>query len=213
MSNTTKNKRKIIPTILLLALLVGLPAISWMYMKKGFNWRKEAISEFGNYGKIPSANLIWPDGTKEDRLDQKVTVVHLFGNNPDLTEANKNIINTCEELFKQFHETQMFRLAVISDGGTSEFKSYLQTHPSNIDHMTWVWVNGGMEKWGGVVQNGYEMYKKSTGDSNVKHYFALADTTGMIRRYYDALDPAEVKRMVQQIAILLPVVDEKVKKE
>jgi hypothetical protein len=212
MSNTT-NKRKIITAIALFTLLVGLPGISWMYMKKGFNWRKEAISEFGNYGKIPAANLIWPDGTKENRLDQKVTVVHLFGKDPDLTEANKSIINTCEELFKQFHETHMFRLAVVSDGGTAEFKSYMQTHPSNIDHMTWVWVNGGMEKWGGLVQNGYEMYQKAAGENNAKHYFALADTSGTIRRYYDALDPEEVKRMVQQIAVLLPVVDEKVKKD
>lgn len=211
MENKPTTRRKIVIGAALLLLLVGLPGMSWLYMKKGFNWRKEAISEFGQYGKIPAANLIWPNGDKENQLARKVTVVHIFGENPELTEANKSIINTCEDLFKQFHETHEFRIVLVNDGGSTDFKSYVQTHPSNLDHVTWVWVKEGTQKWRPIVHTGYQMFQRATGASAADHYFALADTSGMIRKYYDATDADELKRMVQQIAILLPVVDEKVK--
>jgi hypothetical protein len=179
-----------------------MPAISWMYLSNGLDWHKKAVAELGDYGHVQPAFIIWPTGEKQDRLDSKVTVLHIFGENPDLTNDNKKIIDTGEELFKQFEKSEYFRLCMIAEGGTSEFRSYAQTRPS-ADYATWVWT-GGLGSWRTILENGYESYRVKTGAKSVPQYYGLADTSGMIRRFYNALDEEEVKRMVQQIAILLP---------
>jgi hypothetical protein len=54
------------------------------------------------------------------------------------------------------------------------------------------------------LQNGYESFCLAEKQKPAAAYYALADTSGTIRRYYDALDQSQVDRMVQHIAILLP---------
>lgn len=187
---------------MIFVILIILPALSWVYLSRGLNWRKEAVAELGSYGQIRGAYIAWPDGTKEDRLKSKVVVLHIFGENPELTPINKKIIDTGEELFKQFGRNEHFRMAMIAEGGTAEFRSHVQTRPS-IDYVAWVWT-GGLGSWRTIVENGYQSFALKTGAKPMTEYYALSDTAGVIRRYYDAADDEQVKRMVQQVAILLP---------
>ncbi len=202
-------RRKIIIGAILAIILLGFPAASYLYMRNGYNWRKQAVSELGQYGKIRPAYLIYPGGERQNRLEGSVTVVHIFGKNPELTEANKKIIDDGERLFNQFGQMgdktirRDFRLAMIAEGGTSEFVSHKQTRPS-VDYATWVWM-GGVDDWRVVVDYGYTQFCKEEGVEPVAEYYALADTSGQIRRYYDALDEKQVGRMVEHIAMLLPV--------
>jgi hypothetical protein len=194
--------RKIYIAAGLFLILVALPAVSWIYLRNGLNWRKEAIAELANYGKIGKATIIWPDGAWEDQLKSKVVVVHVFGENPDLMDANRQVLDTAEKLFNQFGKTNEFRLAMIASGGTAEFRSYFQKMPS-AEHATWVW-SGGLGSWRTIMENGYESYCLAEDIKPDPVYFALADTSGTIRRFYNALDQKQVDRMVQHIAILLP---------
>lgn len=187
----------------LFLILVALPAVSWIYLRKGLNWRKEAVAELADYGKIGKVPIIWPDGTSEDQLKSKVVVVYIFGENPDLTDKNRQILDTAEKLFNQFGKTNEFRLAMIASGGTAEFRSYFQKMES-AEHATWVWA-GGIGSWRAIMQNGYEYYCLAEDIKPDPEYFALADTSGTIRRFYNALDQKQVDRMVQHIAILLPL--------
>lgn len=196
--------RKIYIGAALFLILIGLPAISWIYLREGLNWRKAAVAELASYGHVAKAPIIWPDGTVDDQLKSKVVVVHVFGENPDLTESNRNILDTDEKLFNQFGQNPEFRLAMIASGGTAEFRSYFQKMPS-AEHATWVW-SGGLGTWRIIMENGYESFCLAEKTKPVPEYFALADTSGTIRRFYDALDPKQVDRMVQHIAILLPTV-------
>lgn len=194
--------RKVYIAAALFLILVGLPAVSWIYLREGFNWRKTAVAELGSYGKIRGAYIIWQDGTKEDLLKSKVVVLHVFGENPDLTDANKTIIDTGERLFNQFGKNEHFRLAMVAQNGTAEFRSYAQTRPS-ADYATWVWT-GGVGSWNTIIANGHDMFCRAEGYSPIAEYYALADTSGVIRRYYNALDDKQVERMVQHVALLLP---------
>lgn len=213
MDNSEEQKpsrsRKIVVAAILFVILIVLPVGSYLYMTYGFNWRKQAVAELGEYGKIRPAFLIYPGGERQNRLESSVTVVHIFGKNPDLTDANKKIIDDCEQLFSQFGELgdksirADFRMAMIAEGGTAEFISYKQKSPT-VDYATWVWT-GGVDDWRVVVDYGYQQYCKKEGVEPVPEYYALTDTSGQIRRYYNALDPKQVGRMVEHIAMLLPV--------
>lgn len=188
--------------IILTLLLFVLPGLSWIYLSGGYNWRKEALSELGVYGKIRSAPVIYPDGTRIDQVAGKICVVHVFGEEPDLTPENLRILDTNEKLFEQFKESPYFRLVMITEGGTAEFVSAMQTKNS-ADHACSVYT-GGVQSWSTTLNNGYETYIAQSGARPAKTWYALADTAGTIRRYYDAMSDEEMDRMVQQIAILLP---------
>lgn len=194
--------RKLFIFAALFIILIALPAGSWFYLKSGLNWHKAAVAELGDYGKIRGAFIIFPDGEKRDQLKGEVVVIHIFGDSPDLTEANKKIIEVDKRLYDQFGQNEFFRMAMIAEGGTSEFRSEVQKIPS-IDYVTWVWT-GGLGSWRTIIENGYESFCLAEHTSPVPEYFALADTSGKIRRFYNALDEKQVGRMVEHIAMILP---------
>lgn len=201
--NSAPSKQKTILRGAILALiLVVLPAISYYYMKSGYTLRKEAVGKNANFGKVRSVPVIYPDGTKEDQIKGKVCVIHNFGESPDLTSDNRKILDTSEKLFNQFGSNPNFRLVMIAKDGTAEFRSHFQKMDS-ADFVTWAWTSA-MGSWRTIIENGYESFYKSEGVSPVKDYFAVCDTSGQIRRYYNAVDDKEIERMVQHIAILLP---------
>lgn len=207
MSEQVSLKRRIFVSAVLVVLLGVLPAISWFYLRGGLNWRKQAQIELQNYGKIRGAQVIYPDGTKENMLTEKVCVIHYFGASPELTFENKYILDTGERLFKQFGyksgtQHDDFRLVMIAQGGTAEFRTHAQTLPS-ADFANWVWT-GGVGSWRTILVNAYDLYCQQNKVQPVSHYYALADTSGTIRRFYDATDEKEIGRMVEHIALLLP---------
>jgi len=201
-------KRKIITAIALTMVLVVLPAISWLYLRDGLQWRKDAKAELGSYGKIRGAFIIYPDGTKENQLAESVCVIHNFGSNPELTEENKQIIETNKRLYDQFGKMAngmprpFFKIVMVYEGGSAEFRSEVQKIPS-IDYATWV-VMGGLGSWTTILKNGYEKYILEKEVDPYKEYYALADTSGQVRSFYNALDEKQVIRMVQQIALQMP---------
>ncbi len=207
MSETVSSKRKIFIFCILFLILVVLPAGSWYYLRGGLNWRKQAQAELQDYGKIRGSFVIYPDGTKENELKDKVCVLHFFGANPELTPANQHILDIGQRLVQQFGykpgaTSDYFRLVMIAEGGTADFKTHAQTLP-NADLVNWVWT-GGLGSWNTILANGYDLYCQQNDITPAAEYFALSDTSGKIRRFYNALDDKEVGRMVEQIALLLP---------
>ncbi len=202
-------KRRILTIAALTLVLFVLPAISWFYLQNGLQWRKDAVAELGFFGQIRGAYIIYPDGTKDDQLKESVCVIHNFGENPELTEDNKRIIETNKRLYDQYGKMpdgsprHYFKIVMIYEGGSAEFRSEIQKIPS-IDYATWVVVAGGLGSWGTILNNGYEKFALERKTKQHKDFYALADATGQIKCFYNALDEEQVTRMVQQIARILP---------
>lgn len=201
--------RKILTALALFVVLVVLPGISWIYLSDGLQWRKDAVAELGSFGQIRGAYIIYPDGSKENQLGESVCVIHNFGANPELTEENRQIIETNKKLYDQFGKMSdgtprpFFKIVMIYESGSAEFRSAVQTIPS-IDYATWV-ITGGLGSWGTILNNGYEKFTIERKVSPDERVYALADPSGQIRCFYDALDDKQVNRMVQQVALMLPV--------
>lgn len=202
-------RRRAVIMGLLFIILVVLPGISWLYLRNGLNWHKKAVAELRYYGQIRPAYFILPTGEKFNDLENKVCVVASLGVNPDLTEGNKRILDVGERLFNQFGKMSDetirpdFRIVIVCEGGTAEFTSYYQKLPS-YDYATWT-KTGGVGAWETILKNQYEKFCLDEGiKTPATSYFALTDPAGNIRRFYDVMDDAQVNRMVEHIALLLP---------
>lgn len=199
--------RKVFVFIVLGILLFGLPAMSYIYLKKGFEWRVDAQSELKDFGKLPELPVIWQDGSNEDMIDGKLCVIYNFGENAELTTTNKSILDTGEELVKQFgfkpeSVRNDFRMVLVRGNESYDFRNYRTARPS-ADLANWL-TTGSVGTFSKIMTEGFNYYCTSEGVTPYPHYFAVADTSGIIRRFYNADDKAEIDRMVQQIAIIIP---------
>ena len=53
-------KKNVVGTLVVLFLLVGLPAISFYYLQRGYEYRKEILDTRGDYGKMPDLGDLTP---------------------------------------------------------------------------------------------------------------------------------------------------------
>jgi hypothetical protein len=199
--------RKVIAFGAIGLLLFGLPLMSYVYLSKGFKWRMDAQSELKDFGKMPKQPMVWNDGSHEDMISGKLCVVYNFGQHADLTDVNKAILDTGEELIKQFGYNREsvrndFRFVMVRGTESYEFKGYREGKPTA--HLSNWMPSGSVNTFGKIMTEGFQYYCQSEGVTPYKHYFAMTDTSGIIRRFYNAEDKGEVDRMVQQIAIIIP---------
>jgi hypothetical protein len=175
-----KYKKAIAQTMALSLMLVLLPLISWYYLSKGLDYQIEARSELGDHGK-------W----------SLIEYRDLYGNelNPDFFEGkmviggvyHANLSSTLEKLYHQFDERDDLLFVFLSNS-----KLVLPSdHWSGTDGDQIIWVNQ-------EVSNGHN------GPLNSDDLFFLTDVTGTVRKFYDLNDVQQVKRLVEQTAILLP---------
>ncbi len=188
-------------------LLFGLPLMSYVYLSKGFKWRMEAQSELKDFGKVPEQPMVWNDGSHEDRIAGKLCVIYNFGQHADLTEANKSVLNIGEELIKQFgykpeSVRNDFRFVMVRSTESAEFKAFREAKKT-AQLANWM-PTGSVNTFGKILTDGFQYYCKSEGARPYPHYFAMTDTAGIIRRFYNADDKNEIDRMVQHIAIIIP---------
>jgi hypothetical protein len=195
-------KSKIFVFTILSLLLVVFPAMSWFYLRQGLDWRLSVQAELRNYGKVRGAYFIAPGDNKINLIEKKVCVLHIFGENPELTDDNKKVMDIGEKLKEQFGQNDDFRLVMIAEGGTPEFRSHYQKIPGS-EGPVWVWT-GGLGSWRTILENGYESYCLAEKTTPAKTYLAVSDTAGTVRCYYDIHKKEEIDRMVTHISLLLP---------
>jgi hypothetical protein len=154
--NTGKSAgpNKIVRTAVIVFMLVVLPALSYLLPERRTTAQEGCHRQEETYGQVRPIYVIYPDGLKEDQIKDKVCVIHYFGEGPDLTPENRQILDTAEKLFDQFGTDNNFRLVMIARDGTAEFRSHYQKMPSS-DFVTWAW-NGSTGHWRTIMENAYD---------------------------------------------------------
>lgn len=201
MDEQKKNKRNnIIQFGLLLLVLVILPAGSFYYLRKGFNYQKGAWSELQDRAVVPTFQLQdWNgDIVVSDSLKDKIMVANFT--TLDELKNNKLLQDHISLLNRQFHDREEFLLlsyltdrdSLSSDDRTFLVKEYNLRNPAQ-----WHVFYGAGNKMEQLHQ-GFNLPKEEK-----KPYFALIDTL-VVKNYYAALDFEEVSKLAQHLSIILP---------
>lgn len=160
-------------------LLIVLPAGSYLYLKKGFSYRKQSIVEM-----TPIDSLDWSVYTTRHGLGQdgdlmeKIVIAVFIKNTPDL----KDKAPTIKALHDQFGARQEVKFALVNSGdaGVTHF-----TEREILDDI--------------YVLDGYR-------DQQVhQENLTLIDQQGRVRGYYNINERTEMQKLVRHIAVLLPL--------
>lgn len=168
-------------SIFMLALfLIILPAGSWLYLKKGFNYRKQIMEELET--KTPLKTVLLTKDSSIISLKNKCTLLSLSQNEKHL-----------KDIYRQFKEARGFQL--VANLNNEVFKSEYKKSNAEIESL----INNSYKQLDSVQFHELILQYKNTD-------FVLIDSLSQIRNTYTANDMAN---LISHIPPLLPYFDEK----
>lgn len=180
----------------LFILLVVTPAISWVYLSNGLDYHRKALAELKKLGSIPSykALTLQGDSLRTSDVEGKLLVVGTV----DLTASKNtpNVLSNLKELHAQFDDrTDVFFLLYVQPADTAAVRKFATSQ--ELDEPTQVFYL----PYNQTIMNAYHL--PATGA--ITPYFSLVDTKGMVRKVYDLREGRQYARLVEHLALLLPI--------
>jgi len=202
--------KRIIQFVGLTLLLAGLPLLSWYYLKKGFEYRKEVLDDLGEYARLPGLQL--PAGGDSllypASLQNHIVVWALL---PEEDSVRERMLYYLGEFHDQFQERPEVQYLLAPAGlDSTAFARALGELPSSDPAFLPV-PSADAENLAGPALLDLPLEGR---DLDENPYLALTDSL-VVRRYYSVLSKEDMKRIVEHIAVLLPVEtsETKVKRE
>lgn len=201
------NNNKLLSRILLLALFVILPIISYIYLGKGLDERKAILAEMSDYGKLSATTLINQNGDtlKTEELEGKVTLFNFFSKDCEECQPTNNLI---KRVLKDYEVK--YNMFVVSATLSPEVDSLeaLRMYAEEIDADTTDWQFVTAEK-DTLIQLANTLYsgaeQKVTNTDTFHPQIVLVDKYRTIRKYYDPTNEEEIQRLLVHISLIAPL--------
>lgn len=199
-----KSSRTIFQFGALIMLLIVFPAVSWYYLNSGLQYRKAAMEELEDYGTFPNAPWTMADGSTISPafLHGKMILANVLpSSDEELYDEFGQILQRLHHQFDERNELVFLNL-VPGDGEQVAVRAerFREAYELN-DGAQLFFLQVGRDKLeelrGRILQPQEEMSQEAM--------FLLTDTSSTIRRYYDVREDGEIKRLVEHIALLLPI--------
>ncbi len=207
------NKKKSIFSVALIGMiLVAFPLISVLMSKMGMERGKDLRKGLGDYRFEPvgTFSLVDQTGKPFDRaaLRGKVAVAGFFSD--DRSEVGGRLIAQLQKIQREFIEEEDLLLLSFSlfPDQDSSFSLRKKSLSYGADSSRWHLLTGEKEILMALIDG--DLHFSATQDPSLlgdwpsTRYFALLDTAGRVRNFYDGTNDAEVLRMVEHIALLVP---------
>lgn len=217
-----KNHSKI-QLIAVLVILIIFPLLSWVYLKAGLDYQKGARAELVDYGQLAPFGYTNLQGLEFnlDSLESKMAVVSFIGENET---NNKTMLELLQKLHSQFGKSNnlyFLTIPLLKSKASPTYLKELANEYQLTDPVQHHFLSGkilAIRNWlGSEIKIPKEKVAKEEGgtplwtleeDTSMEikdyPYFVLVDTSQTIRNYYNYNNYDEVKRMVEQVAIILP---------
>ena len=215
-------KKNPIQVLFLSLMLIVLPLGSWYFLNKGQTYYENAISELQDYGPMPDFQLQTQSEqelTKAD-VENKMAIVAFI--NPESTGTDQ-VMKNLALTHKQFDKRNdvVFLIHLLSEEvQTPEAMQAIAQQYQLTDEAQCYFLTASNSTIQNLVKQGYQIpdlnsksaeqtkYSLQQGNkTKVENYpyLVLIDIGQHIRNYYDATSKESVGRMVEHIALKLPV--------
>ena len=185
--------RRILSFILLTAVLFIVPAMSWLYLQNGKNYRKSKLKDLHDFGAFTlTAPLTDGNGNPftADSLKKGFFIVTIMKD-----AADQNTAKQLQRLQTAFEpdRTDVHLLSILpADAKIKDFEA-----ENKIKPRMWHVVSAAEPE---KVAADLKLNLNAKIDSS---YFVLLDTARHIRRYYNVQNTAQVNAMAEIIAMIM----------
>lgn len=192
--------KNIVSVAAILLMLVGMPAVSYFYLKQGYDFRKDAILTQGDFGEMPNLyDLPAVRGELPDKQRGSMTVVGWL--DPTKPVAAKRYGIIMDSLFQQFANSPnlYFTTLVTADDAAAAAAAFANTYSLPDNDMVSFLAVGPAE----FRQLGTDFQLPVTpGEVPI---VALVDSSLTIVKHYDLTKRDETIGLVQLISLIIPL--------
>jgi hypothetical protein len=174
---------------------IGLPLISWYYLRLGIDYRKVKLAEMKAIGALPALHItdLAGDTAISKRIHKKIIIL------ADLKkmqgEPLKNVLNTIGRIHKQFDDRKdmLFVLSLPADILPDALIAYKLKDEQQVflvkdADITTILAPFNVQKFDNAIY--------------------LVDAFQQVRRAYNATYEADLKNLVEHAAMLIPMIKE-----
>lgn len=195
---------RIFRIIAISVFLVGFPMVSWYYLNEGYKYRISVIKELDqNLGTVPVFQLVNQKGatiSQEDLPNNAVITNFVDLATVDKSKAYMDILYQIQDQFDKKDDILFFTFIK----GTSLEAVQNYTKSLNIkEEKQWNFLTGDdtqMEQFINAFPFPEGVEKSYAGNATV----AIADTSSVIRYFYDMNDVKNAGKLIEHIANLMP---------
>jgi len=215
MEKEQKKNKNYFQAAMLFLMIVVFPGGSWIYMNMGYNRSRTALAELQDYGHLPAFQLTGIKGAVDSSLvNGQMTLIAFVNPNQAKTEKRMEVLET---LHRQFDERNDFKLLIHLPEATN-LADFYKKYKLEDDRQIFA-VKGNEQTLSSLIKNNYripnlladrepgssvDFQTTTAADPNNYPYYILIDEKGKIRNYYHADRSADIERMVEHIALILP---------
>jgi hypothetical protein len=189
--------KKILQFLALFLLLVVLPAGSWYYLSRGMEYRRTAIRELT---AMRAMSPLTVHTLKGDTIDEQVfnSAATIVGELNLQKESSGRVATELGKIHEQFDARKdVLFLLLVTQADSSSLSTLLKEH--KLDDPDQVFLADRDH----APDFGFREVDKAGSSA----FVAVLDTVGQVRQYYDFRDGSRVKRLVEHITILKPIID------
>jgi hypothetical protein len=180
-----KNSPTIVRAILLICFIVVFPLLSWLYLKGGINFRKEALAELVVKGSMSGYELKNTFG-ESVFTDDAIKVFSILR----FTSYDSNALDNYQAYYDQFISTGNISFIIVTDSETvidhpisSKVIQCIDSEPENKTFLNQV----------------SELISISS-----SNYIVVLDREKQIRNVYDPADKESMSALVTHSAVMIP---------
>lgn len=183
---------KIIQTSILFAILVFVPLGSWFYLKGGLDYRIKALAELDSLTTFQEFE--WTD------QNQKVYNTERHGNKLMIggflpISDQENYVERVSRLHDQFNNrSDVVFVTIVPIGQASSLSAKFDIK----DGEQWKWIGLDLKQTNDLAAS----WKMDP--VNDLNKICLIDEKGVVKNHYDYLSDAEMGRLIEHMAMLLP---------
>ena len=185
-------------------LLVGFPAVSFFYLKQGADYRREALAERGDFGKMPDLTSMVPvRGTPPPTYRGAMTVVGWL--DPTKEDGTRLYGQMLDSLYTQFADSEnlFFTTIVLADEPATAADSFATTYNLPDDSML-AFVRADEREFATSAE-AFALPLGQYDSPGIQPIVALVDSSLTIVRHYDLARRDETIGLVQLISLIIPL--------
>jgi len=203
---TDKEKKPLRPKdkiqiVALTIILVVFPGVSWYWLSRGLDYRKTAKAELKELGPFPEFSWRNYTGRTLSKDDLKGSFVIAAVYDLEQPQLSDYFGRELSRLHDQFDDRKDVLFLSVIGRDTTLLPAFMKQYGlSDTTQCFFFATETSVMNY--LVADGFTMPEL---DGATSPNIVLADTSSVIRSYYDVRDNEQLKRMVQHLSLLLPM--------
>ncbi|WP_116105247.1 hypothetical protein [Lewinella sp. IMCC34191] len=198
------SRKQIFSSLIVAILLVGFPAVSFIYLKQGADYRRAALAEQEDHGKMPDLSALTPvRGALPPQLKGAMTVVGWL--DPTKEEGTRLYGQTMDSLFTQFKDSPnlYFTTLVLAENPEEAVERF--TTEYNLPEDDMISFLRADERQFAQSAEEFSLPLGQYDSPGIQPVVALVDSSLTIVKHYDLARRDHTIGLVQLISLIIPL--------